>query len=119
MYDGQAPPRSQAAPTMIGATDVPIRAKKLKRPIYPASPSASCAIRVCEPDQAKDKAPPLTICNKSRGQNHGTSGKTGAKQIPVHTKNSVTRRVPNGSIKSPTCIDGNTARDERAPTSVP
>ena len=104
---------------MIGATAVPIRAKKLKRPIYPASPSANCAIKVCDPDQAKDRAPPLTICSSNSGQNHGTSGKTGARQIPVHTKNSVTRRVPKRSIRTPIWIDRNTASAERAPTMTP
>jgi hypothetical protein len=98
---------------------VPIRAKKLKRPIDPASPSASCAIRVCDPDHAKDSAPPLTICSSRSGQNHGTSGKTGARQMPIQTKNSVTRRVPNRSIKTPIWIDKKTASAERAPTIAP
>ena len=98
---------------------VPKRAKKLKRPRYSASPSASWAIKVCEPDQANCSAPPLTTCSSSNGQNHGTSGKTGAKAIAVHTKNNVTRRVPNRSISTPTWIDRNTASNERPPTSMP
>ena len=39
------------------------------------------AIKVCEPDQANCSAPPLTTCSSSKGQNHGSSGKTGAKAI--------------------------------------
>src|SRR3984893_18509208 len=74
-----------------------MRAKKLKRPRYSASPSDNWAIKVCDPDQANCGAPPLTICSSSNGQNHGTSGKTGAKAIAVQTKNNVTRRVPRRS----------------------
>src|SRR5215831_9319470 len=36
-----------------------MRAKKLKRPRYSASPSANWAIKVCEPDQANCSALPL------------------------------------------------------------
>jgi hypothetical protein len=81
---------------------VPKRAKKLNRPIYSASPSASCAIKVCEPDQAKFNAAPLTICNSSNDQSHGSSGKSGANAMAVQTKNNVTRRVPKRSINTPT-----------------
>src|SRR5580693_7832708 len=56
-----------------------MRAKKLNRPRYSASPSANWAIKVCEPDQANCSAPPLITCSSSKGQNHGSSGKTGAK----------------------------------------
>ena len=49
--EGHAPPRSQATPATNGAKVVPIRAKKLNRPRYSASPSANWAIKVCEPDQ--------------------------------------------------------------------
>ena len=98
---------------------VPSRAKKLNRPMYSASPSASCAISVCDPDQAKDNAPPLMICNSSNGQNHVNNGKTGARAIAVHTKNKVTRRVPNRSINTPTWIDRNRANKWRPPTSTP
>src|SRR4029077_1586945 len=89
------PPMSHATPMMIGAIVVPSRAKKLKRPICSASPSVSCAISVCDPDQPNDSAPPFTICSSINGQNDGTSGKTGESAIAVHTKNSVTLRVPN------------------------
>jgi hypothetical protein len=61
----------------------------------------------------------LTTCNRSSGQNHGTSGKTGANAIAVQTKNNVTRRVPRRSISTPTWIDRNTASSERPPTSIP
>jgi hypothetical protein len=59
------------------------------------------------------------ICNRRSGQNHGTSGNTGARQMPIQMKNSVTRLVPKRSIKTPTWIDRNTANAERAPTIVP
>jgi len=39
--------------------------------------------------------------------------------MPVQTKNSVTRRVPKRSIKTPIWIDKNIATIERAPTSMP
>ena len=39
--------------------------------------------------------------------------------MPIQTKNSVTRRVPNRSISTPTWIDRNTASAERAPTIIP
>src|SRR5262249_17428098 len=68
-----------------------MRAKKLKRPRYSASPSANWAIKVCEPDQANCSAAPLTTCSSSKGQNQGSSGKTGAKAIAVQTKNKATR----------------------------
>src|ERR1700730_7975612 len=82
-----------------------MRAKKLKRPRYSASSSANWEIKVCEPAQANCSAPPLTICSSSNGQNHGSSGKTGAKAIAVQTKNKVPRRVPNRSMSPPTWID--------------
>ncbi len=88
-------------------------------PIYPASPPASWAIRVCAPDQAKETAAPLTSCSSSKAQNPGTSGNSGAKAIPVQTKNKVTLRVPNRSIITPIWIDRNKARIERAPTRIP
>ena len=59
------------------------------------------------------------ICSSSNGQNHGNSGKTGAKAIAVQIKNNVTRRVPKRSISTPTWIDRNTASNDRAPTSMP
>jgi hypothetical protein len=86
----------------MGAAVVPMRAKKLNRPRYSASPSANWAIKVCEPDQANCSAAPLTIGSSSNGQNQGSSGKTGAMAIAVQTKNKVTRRVPNRSISTPT-----------------
>ena len=104
---------------MIGAIVVPSRAKKLNRPICSVSPSVSCAISVCDPDQPNDSAPPLTICNSISGQNDGTSGNTGASTIAAQTKNSVTRRVPNRSINTPTWIDRNTGSRCRAPASNP
>jgi len=61
----------------------------------------------------------LTTCSRSKGQNQGTSGKTGAKAIAVQTKNNVTRRVPWRSIRLPTWIDRKTASSERPPTSMP
>ena len=61
----------------------------------------------------------VAICSSSNGQNHGSSGKTGAKAIAVQTKNKVTRRVPNRSMSTPTWIDKNTASNDRAPTSIP
>ena len=61
-------------PTTIGAIVVPIRAKKLNRPICPASPSVSWAISVCDPDQPNDSAAPWTICSSISGQNQGSSG---------------------------------------------
>src|SRR5205823_1304624 len=116
---GPRAPQSQAAPAIIGVSVVPMRAKKLNRPIYSASPSASWAIKVCKPDQANCSAAPLSTCTSSNAQNHGTSGKIGANAIAVHTKNRVTRRVPRRSIKTPTWIDRNTASSERPPTSMP
>jgi hypothetical protein len=96
-----------------------MRAKKLNRPINSASPSASWAIRVCEPDQAKDSAAPFSTCTSSNAQNQGTSGKIGASTIAAQTKKRVTRRVPRRSISTPTWIDRNTASSERPPTSMP
>ncbi len=97
----------------------PSRAKKLNRPMYLASPSASWAISVWAPDQANDTAAPLTSCSASNVQNPGISGKSGANAIPIQTKNKVTRRVPNRSINTPTWIDRKSATIERAPTSMP
>src|SRR5207253_3256317 len=54
---------------------------------------------------AERQPPPLTICNRSKGQNDGISGNKGAITIAAHTKNRVTRRVPKRSIKTPTWID--------------
>src|SRR6516225_6170590 len=96
-----------------------MRAKKLNLPRYSASPSANWAIKVCRPDQANCSAPPLTTCSSSKGQNHGSSGKTGANAIAVQTKNKATRRVPSRSMSAPTWIDRNTASNERAPTKHP
>ena len=106
-------------PARIGAAVEPMREKKLNRPRYSASPWVNCAIKVCDPDQAKDSAPPLMICSSSKGQNHGNSGNTGAKAMAVQTKNNVTRRVPKRSIVLPMWIDRNTASRERPPTSAP
>src|SRR5215469_8624746 len=106
-YAGQAPPKSHTAPARIGAVVEPNRAKKLNLPIYPASPSASWAIKVCAPDQAKETAAPLTSCNSSKVQNPGISGNNEAKTIPVQTKNKVTLRVPKRSISTPIWIDRN------------
>src|SRR3984893_2030778 len=100
----------------MGAVVEPSRAKKLNFPIYPASPSASWAISVCAPDQAKETAAPLTSCSTNKAQNPGTSGNSGAKAIPAQTKNKVTRRVPKRSIRTPMWIDRNKATIERAPT---
>lgn len=119
MKAGHAPPKSHATPAISGATVVPIRVKKLNRPRYSASPSASWAMSVCDPDQANDSAPPLMICTKRSGQNHGISGNTGASVIAIPMQTSVTRRVPYRSINTPRWIDRNTARNDRAPTSSP
>ena len=97
----------------------PSRAKKVNRPRYRASPPVSWAIRVCAPDQANDTAAPLISCSSNKGQNHGTNGKSGRKTIPVQTKNSVTLRVPNRSIKTPIWIARNMATTDRAPTRMP
>src|SRR3984893_3506192 len=118
-YDGHAPPKSQTMPATIGIPIEPMRAKKLNRSIYSASPSDSWAIRVWEPDQANCNAPPLTVCNNSSGQNQGITGKSGAEAIATQIKNKVTRRVPYRSISTPIWIDRNTARNERAPTNRP
>ena len=97
----------------------PSRAKKVNRPRFRASPSASWAMRVCAPDQAKETAAPLISCSSNKGQNHGTNGNSGAKAIPDQTKNNVTLRVPNRSIKTPIWIARNIATTERAPTRMP
>jgi len=103
----------------MGAEVEPSRAKKLNRPIYLASPSASWAIRVCAPDQAKDTAAPLISCSSKSAQKFAASGNSGARTMPLQTKTSVTARVPKRSISTPIWIDRNRARIDRAPTRMP
>jgi hypothetical protein len=61
----------------------------------------------------------LISCNASKLQSHGTSGNSGARTMPVQTKNSVILHVPKRSISTPMWIDRNIVTIERAPTRMP
>ena len=68
------PAKSHNKPIKTGAMTLPMREKKLNRPILAGSPPVTCAIIVCAPIHVILLAKPIIICRTTITGSHGKKG---------------------------------------------